>query len=236
MKRARLWMLILTFAALSACRAPASEPDARARPVNQDIAARRDSAQALVANAEQWIVRLSSAPPADRERAEALSADLRARLAAVKPALERESPALWHDGAFQDQLDDLENAYDRAIANIPAERRAAEQAMTDASVALGDEMDGFRVTLSSAGIQSNLEMKRRTAQLELARREIAETLTEMKRGSADTWPVLKRRWDQEVKDFHDDLTAANQRTSSIRPDPTPTPTPLVKRIPKPASH
>jgi hypothetical protein len=229
-------LALLAAAVLAAgCR----KDDRAAAPAEDRIAVleraleRQRDAEALVADVEAWIVRVSSIPVAsERDRAESTARSLRERLARLKPALERKGADRREDAALNRELADLANAFDRAVASMASERRGAEDAMAAAMTEIGDQLTAYRVELASAGVQGNAEARRRTAQLELARRAANQTLAEMRRARPEQWAWLHRRWLAEVHDFRDDLRQARERAMVMTPEPSPTPAmPASKKFP-----
>jgi hypothetical protein len=226
--RARILSFVLLAGwGLFACRSgerPA-EPADRMSALEASLEHQRD-AETLVADVEAWIVRASSTSTgAERDRVELLARSLAGRVDRVKPDIVRKSGDRSEAAAFEREISDLRNAFDRALASIPSERRAAEAAMEDEMKEVGEQIAQFRVEVASAGVQTNREARRRATQLDFARREAAQTLGEMRRSTVEQGASLRRRWQWQVRQFRDDYRQASDRVKLMLPEPTPTAVP-----------
>jgi hypothetical protein len=182
------------------------------------------TAETLVGDVETWIVRASSgATAAEKERVDAVALSLRSRLARVKPLMARAREDRESARLLAQEVDDLSDAYDRGVAAVASERRAAEESMVDGMAELVRKVNQFRVEIASAGVQGNAEARRRSAQLELSRREAAQTLVELRRASSDQWAFLRRRWKAQVRQFDENYRIASERLPLLPAPPSPTP-------------
>ena len=214
-----------------ACRSKTSSSHA----VNpQTVADVRPAVEEFLSEVDAWSVRVSSdAAPSAREKIEMLVEGLRSYEDQVKASLHPTAPGRVDEKALARDVDDLKNAFDRAIASLPAERHAAETAMAEALSDASDRLGQFRVAVTTAGIQSNAEIRRRVNELELGRREMGDTLADLKRASPDTWAETHRRWQLELQRWNSQFQEAQARVPLMpTPVPSATPTPYSRHRPK----
>ena len=215
---------------LASCRSGASgTPGSPSSPLR--TAESRPDIDATLNDVEAWVVRVTSeAAPANRERVEVLAENLRGYEERVKASLRHKRGERMDDTVLSRDVNDLRNAYDHAIASLPAERRAAETAMGEALADVGDRLTQFRIAVASAGVQGNAEMKRRMTELELGRREISETLADLRRASTDTWAEIHRRWELQLRRWNEEFQEAQTRLPLMpTPEPSGSPTPVPRR-------
>ncbi len=207
----------------------AATPDERIATLERNLEGQR-KAETLVTDVEGWIDRArAGALPSERERVEALATDLRLRLERVKPSVGRQGGERTGEGTMAGDLAELRNAYDRAMASIGSERKTAEEAMAETLTGIDGSLKEFRLEISSAGVQTNAEVKRRLAALELGRREAADTLADLRHAGVDNWAALHRRWETQIHAWNEDFQEANERLKRV---PTPVPLPSPKITPR----
>lgn len=219
-------LIVLTIAAglllASACRSRNPAPPPRG---GQTSAQTPSDVEATLNEVEAWSVRVSSdAAPSARERVEMLVEGLRSYEDQVKASLHPAASGRVDQKALARDVDDLRNAFDRAIASLPAERHAAETAMGEALSDASDRLAQFRVAATTAGVQGNAEIKRRINELELGRREMGDTLADLKRASGETWAETHRRWQLEIQRWNEQFEEAQGRLP-LMPTPVPSATP-----------
>ena len=200
------------------------EPEAKIAELERGLDRQRD-ADAYLLEVSSWTAGIVvAASPELHERAEAMVADLQMRTERVNTLLDRTRSdrfSGWNSAlaAAARELEELKDAHYRALATLPRERREAERQMSERIDGLNRSLAEFRVHVASVNVAGNLEVKRRTAAMDMARREAGDILKDVARAPADNWPYLRRRWDRAVASWEEDHRSAVERLRSIEKAP-----------------